>query len=139
MNHDLTRTIALTLVLTACGGGHKLATPGGSLTGSNAGSAAGSAAGSGAGDANPAPPVAPPAGHPKDDLIPRAVLYGNPDKSGLQISPDGAWYGWMAPKDGVRNVWIAPAGDLGQARAVTASTSRPIGHFSWPFDGLQGA
>src|SRR5882757_5455616 len=53
------------------------------------------------------PPVGPPApapkptGHPSKDLIPRAVLFGNPERAQLRISPDGKQLSWLAPKDGV--------------------------------------
>lgn len=42
-------------------------------------------------------------------LTPRTAFFGNPVKAGGQISPDGKWLSWMAPKDGVLNVWVAPA------------------------------
>jgi dipeptidyl aminopeptidase/acylaminoacyl peptidase len=87
----------------------------------------------------PAPPPAPapeparPAGHPRNDLIPRAVIFGNPERAGLQISPDGKQLSWLAPKDGVLNVWIAPVGKLDQARAVTSDTTRPIREYYWAY------
>ena len=45
-------------------------------------------------------------------LIPRAKLFGNPTRAQAQISPDGRWLSWIAPKDGVLNIWLAPAGDI---------------------------
>ena len=59
-------------------------------------------------------------------LIPREALFGNPSKAGGQISPDGQWLGWMAPHDGVMNVWLAPAADPLAARRMTNATDRPI-------------
>src|SRR5688572_21066462 len=59
-------------------------------------------------------------------LIPREALFGNPTRSGGQISPDGAWLAWMAPHDGVMNVWLAPASDPASARLMTHSADRPI-------------
>ncbi|MEG0885280.1 MAG: S9 family peptidase, partial [Janthinobacterium sp.] len=47
-------------------------------------------------------------------LIERAKLFGNPSKSGGKLSPDGRWLSWIAPRDGVLNVWVAPANDLAQ-------------------------
>lgn len=64
-------------------------------------------------------------------LIPRAEIFGNPDKTGAQISPDGAWIAYIAPKDGVLNVWVAPIGDLAAAKPVTNSTDRPIRQMFW--------
>ena len=43
-------------------------------------------------------------------LIARAVLFGNPDKAAARISPDGKYLSFLAPVDGVMNVWVGPAG-----------------------------
>jgi dipeptidyl aminopeptidase/acylaminoacyl peptidase len=59
-------------------------------------------------------------------LIPRTALFGNPSRSGAQISPDGRWLAWMAPHEEVMNVWIAPAADPGAARRMTSAAERPI-------------
>jgi len=59
-------------------------------------------------------------------LIPREALFGNPSRAGGQISPDGQWLAWMAPHEGVMNVWLAPARDPAAARLMTHSTDRPI-------------
>jgi dipeptidyl aminopeptidase/acylaminoacyl peptidase len=74
-----------------------------------------------------------PVGHPRNDLIPRAVLFGNPERTRLQISPDGKQLSWLAPKDGVLNVWVAPIGKLDQARPVTSDSVRPIRQYFWAF------
>ncbi len=67
-------------------------------------------------------------GHP---LIPRSVLYGNPDKANPQLSPDGKRLAYLSPKDGVLNVWVAPAGDPSAAKCVTNDTSRGIRIYMW--------
>jgi len=85
------------------------------------------------------------------DLIPRGVLFGNPERTAPRISPDGRSLAWIAPLDGVLNVWVAPldgsggtaadsadadAGvDWAAARAVTADTDRGVRVFSWARDG----
>ena len=66
-------------------------------------------------------------------LISRAVLFGNPDKASPEISPDGKFVSWLAPVDGVLNVWVAPAGDLSKAEAVTANTKRGIRIYGWTY------
>ena len=43
-------------------------------------------------------------------LIPREVLFGNPERADPQISPDGTQLGYLAPVDGVLNVWIRTLG-----------------------------
>ncbi|MCM8730444.1 S9 family peptidase [Hephaestia sp. GCM10023244] len=67
-------------------------------------------------------------------LIERAKLFGNPDKAGAQISPDGQWLSWLAPRDGVLNVWVAPARDPSQARPLTNERTRPIRSAFWSPD-----
>ena len=75
------------------------------------------------------------------DLIPRSVLFGNPERTAPHISPDGRFLAWIAPLDGVLNVWVAPIGDSdagvdwAAARAVTADTERGIRVFAWAHDG----
>ena len=43
-------------------------------------------------------------------LIPRKVLFGNPEKVAPRLSPDGERLAYLAPKDGVLNVWVGPVG-----------------------------
>ena len=66
-------------------------------------------------------------------LIPRQVFLGNPDKASPQISPDGAWLSWLAPVDGVLNVWVAPAEKPAEARPVTRDTGRGVRMYSWTY------
>jgi len=68
-------------------------------------------------------------------LIPREDLYGNPTRSAGRISPDGRWLSWMAPHEGVMNVWLAPASTPDEARLMTHSTDRPIPTYFWSPDG----
>ncbi|MCB2067866.1 MAG: S9 family peptidase [Erythrobacter sp.] len=67
-------------------------------------------------------------------LIPRDHLFGNPTRSGGQISPDGQWVSWMAPWEGVMNVWMAPAADHTAVRRMTSATDRPIPQYFWAPD-----
>src|SRR5437868_3339687 len=60
-------------------------------------------------------------------IIPRTVLFGNPDKRGGNLSHDGKWVSWIAPDDkGVMNVFVAPKNHPDQAKAVTHDASRGI-------------
>ena len=68
-------------------------------------------------------------------LIPREALFGNPSKAQGRVSPDGQWLSWLAPKDGVLNIWIAPRDDLSAAKVITSSTDRPIRDHFWSPDG----
>nr|WP_082132952.1 S9 family peptidase [Pelagerythrobacter marensis] len=67
-------------------------------------------------------------------LIPREDLFGNPTRSSGNLSPDGKWLSWLAPKDGVMNVWMAPVDDPDAARAMTDATERPIRSYFWAPD-----
>jgi dipeptidyl aminopeptidase/acylaminoacyl peptidase len=66
-------------------------------------------------------------------LIPRDVLFGNPQRAAPQISPDGKLLGYLAPVDGVLNVWIRTLGKSDD-RPVTSDTKRGIRNFTWQFD-----
>lgn len=79
-----------------------------------------------AGAEGAASPASVSVGRPRSDLIPRAVLFGNPECSAAQLSPDGKWISWLAPSDGVLNVWVAPADDLAKAKPVTAAKKQPV-------------
>ena len=68
-------------------------------------------------------------------LIPREALFGNPQRTGGQISPDGRWLSWIAPRDGVLNIWVAPVDNMAGARALTNERARPIRSHFWAPDG----
>ena len=73
-------------------------------------------------------------GNPRSDLIPRALLFGNPERIAVRISADGKWLSWIAPSNGMLNVWVAPVGKLDQAKAITNDTTRPIRQYTWALD-----
>ncbi len=66
-------------------------------------------------------------------LIPRQVLFGNPDKAQARLSPDGSRISYLAPVEGVLNVWVGPADDPDAARPVTNDTGRGIRIYFWAF------
>ena len=70
-------------------------------------------------------------------LIPREALFGNPVKAAAQISPDGRWLAWIAPRDGVMNLWVAPVANLAKGRALTNERVRPIRQYFWAPDSGQ--
>src|SRR5216683_378221 len=85
------------------------------------------------------------------ELIPRDVLFGNPERVSPHISPDGSQLAWIAPRDGVLNVWVAPIATSGTAdgagaagtsgvdwdaaKVVTDDTDRGVRVFAWARDG----
>jgi len=68
-------------------------------------------------------------------LIPRAQLFGNPTRAQAQLSPDGQWLSWLAPKDGVLNIWVAPVGDMDAARVISDDRKRGIRFHGWAPNG----
>ncbi len=67
------------------------------------------------------------------DLLPRRVLFGNPDRAAPAISPYGGKLAWLAPRDGVMNIWVAPVSDIAAAKPVTGDRGRGIRRFVWTF------
>src|SRR6266481_3305971 len=59
-------------------------------------------------------------------LIPRRLLFADPGKSAVRISPDGRRIAYLAPLGGVLNLWVASLDDVGNARALTQATDRSL-------------
>ncbi len=70
-----------------------------------------------------------------NDLIPRRVIFGNPERVYPVLSPDGSKIAFSAPLDGVMNIWIAPADDIAQAKPITSDKQRPIMKYWWAPNG----
>ena len=70
-----------------------------------------------------------------DVLIPRAHLFGNPSKISARISPDGQLLAWLAPVDGVLNVWVGPSHAPQDAQPVTNERKRGIRFYQWTYEG----
>jgi dipeptidyl aminopeptidase/acylaminoacyl peptidase len=66
-------------------------------------------------------------------LIPRRVLFDNPDKADPRISPDGKHLSYLAPVNGVLNVWVGPIDRPEEAKPVTKDTKRGIRNYRWAF------
>jgi dipeptidyl aminopeptidase/acylaminoacyl peptidase len=68
-------------------------------------------------------------------LIPRDVLFGNPEKANPQISPDGKHLAYLAPDaKNVLQVWVRTIGKADD-RAVTQDEKRGIRQYYWAYDG----
>jgi dipeptidyl aminopeptidase/acylaminoacyl peptidase len=64
-------------------------------------------------------------------LISREVLFGNPEKIGPQLSPDGKRLAWIAPDSkNVLQVWVRTIGQ-DDAKAVTDDKKRGIRQYAW--------
>ncbi|MGZ3798464.1 MAG: alpha/beta fold hydrolase, partial [Pseudobdellovibrionaceae bacterium] len=67
------------------------------------------------------------------NLIPRSVLFGHPEKNNAQLSPDGRYISFIAPRDGVANIWVTPVDDMSKAICVSDDKKRGIVNYHWTF------
>jgi dipeptidyl aminopeptidase/acylaminoacyl peptidase len=67
-------------------------------------------------------------------LIERIKFFGNPSRVAGRLSPDGKWLAWIAPRDGVLNIWVAPIASPTEGRPLTSERVRPIREFFWAPD-----
>src|SRR3712207_5377540 len=66
-------------------------------------------------------------------LVPRKAFFGNPEKARVRLSPDGKRIAFVAPVEGVLNVWASPDDDPAKAKPVTFDKHRGIVNYSWAF------
>ncbi|GAB3434147.1 S9 family peptidase [Flindersiella endophytica] len=64
-------------------------------------------------------------------LVPRSVLFGNPHRTSPDISPDGTRFGYVAPDEGVLNVWVGPLDGSREPVAVTHDRGQGIPAFAF--------
>ena len=67
-------------------------------------------------------------------LIPREVLFGNPDRTNVQISPDGKYISYVAPYKGVLNLYIAKADEPQNAKLITKDSGRGVISYAWTYN-----
>lgn len=67
-------------------------------------------------------------------IIPREDLFGNPEKTSPKLSPDGARLAYIAPDEGVLNVWVRTVGQTDD-RVVTRDRKRGIRMYAWAYNG----
>ncbi len=66
-------------------------------------------------------------------LISRKLLFGNPERAAVTVSPDGTKLAFLAPVDGVLNVWVAPVAEPEKAEPVTQDRGRGIRAYEWAY------
>lgn len=67
------------------------------------------------------------------EYIPREVLFGNPDITGIKISPDGKYVTYLSAHKGVLNIWAQEFGKPQTAKPVTHDTKRGIFRYNWTY------
>ena len=70
----------------------------------------------------------------EDNLISREILFGNPDRVATRINKDGKFLSYIAPKDGVLNIWVAPIDKISEAKVITNEKQRGIRSYFWAND-----
>lgn len=76
----------------------------------------------------PAPePAAPP-------QIVRADLFGEAVRHGAKLAPRGDRIAFLAPRDGVTNLWVVSIGAMDDARPVTDDRTLGVRSFAWAYD-----
>lgn len=67
-------------------------------------------------------------------LIPREVLFGNPEKALVRLSPNGHYISYCSNLDGVLNVFVAAANAAHDAKPITQDKGRGIRRYFWLYD-----
>ena len=67
----------------------------------------------------------------EDRLIPLEVLFGNPDRMLVKMNEKANYISYVAPLNGVLNVFVAPYSDIKAAKAITSDTHRGIRSYTW--------
>ncbi|MFD1874726.1 S9 family peptidase [Hymenobacter bucti] len=69
-------------------------------------------------------------------LIDRELLFGDPEISGGQLSPDGKFLSFIKPYNGTRNIWVKGLNEpFAKARPMTNDQARPVRNYFWSRDG----
>lgn len=67
-------------------------------------------------------------------LIPREILFGNPERTSPRLSPDGQYIAYLAPDDqNVLQVWLKIVGQE-EPQKLTADAKRGIRFFTWTYN-----
>jgi dipeptidyl aminopeptidase/acylaminoacyl peptidase len=69
-------------------------------------------------------------------LIDRELLFGDPEITGAQLSPDGKYIAFVKPWTKTRNIWVKKIDQpFADAKLLTTETKRPIAAYFWTRDG----
>ncbi len=65
-----------------------------------------------------------------DPIIPRSIVWADPQLSMVKISPNGKTLSYLAPFQGNLNLWLAPVDDWETAKSVSSS-QHPLRDYWW--------
>jgi dipeptidyl aminopeptidase/acylaminoacyl peptidase len=66
-------------------------------------------------------------------LIPRRDFFSEPDKFAIRLSPDGTQVSYLAPVNGVTNIWAGPLAKPDTAAPLTRLTDAPVLNYQWAY------
>ncbi len=69
----------------------------------------------------------------QNTLIPRKIFFDNPDRICVRLSPDGTKIAYIAPYEGVMNIWVASRDTPNEAKVLTTEPVRGLMSFSWAY------
>jgi dipeptidyl aminopeptidase/acylaminoacyl peptidase len=69
-------------------------------------------------------------------LIDRELLFGDPEITAAEVSPDGKYLAFMKPWSKTRNIWVKKTDEpFSAAKLLTTETKRPVAGYLWSRDG----
>ncbi len=69
-----------------------------------------------------------------ENLIPRKILFGNPDKTAVRISRDGKYLSYISSLENVLNIFIAKIDELDHSYPITFDKGRGIRQYFWLYN-----
>ncbi|MFM7105295.1 MAG: TolB family protein, partial [Flavobacteriales bacterium] len=73
--------------------------------------------------------------HAQDtQIIDRDIFFGNPEISGVQLSPDGKYIAFMKAFQGIMNVWVKKFDEPFENAKLLTTSQRPLYGFFWTYD-----
>ena len=68
------------------------------------------------------------------NLIARKILFSDPDRASPRLSHKGKYISYLAPHEGVLNIWVARLEERDKAQPVTFDKKRGIQTYAWTWD-----
>src|SRR3954470_21550594 len=72
--------------------------------------------------------------HDTKSLVPRSLIFADPDHANPRVSPDGMHLSFLAAHDGVMNIFVSPIDNPAAARPVTRVCNSGLWEYHWSPD-----